>query len=139
MCCSTGCEVSQCPNDVANVRLTGGVGILAEGGFDRRTNRRDDGLDVAICPTLGGHDLPSSSHRAASLMPQHHDQRGMQVLDAVFDTADGVIIDDIAGLTHDEEVAQPLVKKHLRTSGESAQPRTTANGCWTLASSFRRS
>ena len=113
MCLSTGSEVRSAVDHVADVRLACRVDILADSGFDCRTDRGDYRLDVAFGTAFGGHDIPCRDYRATSLVSEHHDQRHVQVLDGVLDAADGVVIYDISGLTNHEQVAQPLVEENF--------------------------
>jgi hypothetical protein len=66
-------------------------------------------LGVGVC----GDRVAGRADRAAAFVPEHDDERRMQVLDGVLDAAQRVVINHVAGLAHDEEVAQTLVEQDL--------------------------
>ncbi len=81
---------------------------------DGRRDRRDQGLDVrrqrrsaGLCLVDGGR------HGAAFVMAEHEDQRHLQHGDRVLERSDHRVGDDLPGVAHHEQVAEPLVEDDL--------------------------
>jgi len=70
----------------------------------------DNGLDVAVrFPTLqGGGDGPTV------LVTEYHDESNAEMLDGVLDAAQDLVVDDIARVTHHEQIAQALIEEKFR-------------------------
>ena len=49
----------------------------------------------------------AASTAPATLVPENNDQRRSQMLGTIFDRAHGRRVGDIAGISHDEQLAQP--------------------------------
>lgn len=131
-----GFEAAQDFRDAAGVGADGEVGGVAgltldgvDGGFDRI----DDGVDVArgVATGDGGAD------GATLAVADDDDEPDVEVLDGVFDAADNVVIEDVAGVTQDEEIAEALIEIELGATRESAQVRTMAKGFWPSARDAR--
>ena len=67
-------------------------------------------------------------HGAATVVPEHDDQRNPQHADRVFDGAEHRSVDDVAGGADHEHVTEALVEDDPAATWLSAQPKTTAVG-----------
>src|SRR3981189_3367961 len=69
-------------------------------------------------------------HRATAFVSKNNDEAGAEILDRVFNTAESVVIDQIAGRADDKEVANVLIEDDL-----GCGPRISASdndGKWML-------
>ena len=76
--------------------------------------------------------------RAALAVAHHDDEAHMKVLDGVFYASDDVVIEDVAGVTDDEQIAQALIEEQLRGNtrvgaGEDNGERSLALGLFEAA------
>ena len=78
-------------------------------------------------------------HRAALAVAHHDDEADMKVLDGVFHASDDVIIEDVPGVTDDEQTAQALIEEQLRGNSRVGAGEDNREGVWPLACSSRRS
>jgi len=89
----------------------------------------DDTVDMARSMAAGDR----GADRTAPGMANHDNERGVEVFDGVFDTADRVVIEDVARVAEDEEIAKALVEKELGGdarvgAGEHDRERLLAGG-----------
>lgn len=89
--------------------IAGEVRVLLLCGSDRRLNAIEQLLNISLNMGM----LRRSGHRAAPGVPQHHQQRCMQVPHAIFDAPGLIGADDIAGHSNHKQVADPLVKQQF--------------------------
>ena len=61
-------------------------------------------------------------HRAAALVPQHHEERRLQVRAGVLEAPQDLGGHDVARDAHDEEIPEPLVEQELRRNPGVAAP-----------------
>lgn len=82
---------------------------LILGGFDGRSDRLDDARDVAGGMTAGD----GGGNGAALFMTDDDDEADVEVFDGVFDGADDVVVEDVAGIADDEKITEALVEIEL--------------------------
>src|SRR5262245_62146674 len=96
-----------------------------------------DFISSGRCPGSSIPSLTTRVDRAAIGVAEDHDERRAEELDGIFEAREAVIVEEIAGKTHDENVART---RSNRSSGEtrlSAQLRTAAIGYCDFARSAR--
>ena len=94
-----------------------GQGILRLrllGQIDRRADRVDQHGEMARQDGIGLHDVDRRPDGPAIGMAQHEDQRSSQHLHAVFEAAEAVGVDEVAGDADDEQVAGTLIEDIVR-------------------------
>ena len=72
--------------------------------------------------------LDRSINGAAVGVPENHHQGDVKEADRVFHAGKPSIINEVAGQTHNEDIAGSLVETSSGATRESAQPRTAAIG-----------
>lgn len=58
--------------------------------------------------------LDGGGDRAALVVTNDQNQRDVEVLDGVFDAAENVVVENVAGVANDEQVTDALVEIHFR-------------------------
>ena len=96
-----------------NTPSSAAFGIRSGSRLDRGRNRLHKRLDVARGLTLGGDRLPGRLNGTATLVAEHHDQLGAQMLDRVLDAANRFVVEHVACNPDDKEIAQTLIEQHF--------------------------
>ena len=73
--------------------------------------------------------LDRGGNGAAIGVAKHHDERHAEELHGIFEAREAVVIDEIAGEAHDEDIAGPLIEQRARaTRGCRSSSRIAAIG-----------
>lgn len=97
---------------VRDIRPHSGIEFLrrfAGGARDGGTNRFHETVNVSRRVTA----REGCGDRSAPFVPHDDDQSHVQVLDRVLETAEQVIVEHIAGDSHHEKIADPLIEDEL--------------------------
>src|SRR6516164_411240 len=82
------------------------ITILTSDGLDGRLNVAHQRLHMTWCRLAG----QSGRNRTTSLVAENNDQTHAEMFDRVFDAAQSVVIDEVAGVPNHEKVPYVLVE-----------------------------
>jgi len=87
---------------------------LVPGEFGGGLQNGFDGFDEAVDVTRSVAAGDRGAHCAAFGVTDDDNKTDVQVLDGVLDAAEHMIVEDVAGVAQDEQIAEPLVEVELR-------------------------
>ena len=70
-----------------------------------------DFISSGRCPGSSIPSLTTRVDRAAIGVAEDHDERRAEELDGIFEAREAVVVEEIAGKTHDENVARTLIEQ----------------------------
>src|SRR5213080_1838264 len=65
------------------------------------------------CFALGGDCFSCCFHSATTLMAEHQNQAGAQMIDRVLDAAQSFIVDHVSRHSHNKQVTEPLIEDNF--------------------------
>ena len=144
--CSSSATVSRrCSRPTSSASIVVGRGAVAVVARARGARPARSGRSAARCAagragaSIAG-AVDRGAHGTARVVSEHDDQRHLEHGDGVLEAADDRVGDDLAGVAHDEQVAEALVEDDLgRETRVGAAEQRRARASAPAASWWRRS
>ncbi len=100
--------------------------MFGMGGYHRGLDRLDQLRQMAGQLDVLLYHFDRRGNGSAIRMPEHHDERRAKEVNGIFQAGEAVIVEEIAGQAHDENVARALVEEQVRAKRDCRSSSSTA-------------